>query len=68
MNNTLNVTELGTKTRDELVEIAKQLNLSGCSSMKKDEMVIKLMQTQAEQQGQLFVSGILETVDDGYGF
>jgi len=68
MNNALNVTELETKTRDELVELAKGLNLSGYSSMKKDELVTKLMQTQAEQQGQLFLSGTLETVDDGYGF
>ena len=36
--------------------------------MKKDELITKLMQTQAEQQGQLFLSGTLETVDDGYGF
>jgi len=68
MNNTLNVTELESKTRDELAEIAKQLNLSGYSSMKKNELITKLMQTQAEQQGQLFLSGTLETVDDGYGF
>ena len=68
MNNTLNVTELETKTRDELVDVAKQLNLTGYSSMKKDELITKLMQTQAEQQGQLFLSGTLETVDDGYGF
>ena len=68
MNNTMNVTELYTKTRDELVEIAKELNLTGYSSMKKEELITKLMQTQAEQQGQLFLSGTLEMVDDGYGF
>ncbi|MFC1998621.1 transcription termination factor Rho [Chloroflexota bacterium] len=68
MNNTMNATELDTKTREELVEIAKGLNLSGYSSMKKDELVTKLMQTQAEQQGQLYLNGTLEMVDDGYGF
>ena len=68
MDTTLNVTELETKTRDELVELAKQLDLSGYSTMKKEELVLKLMETQAEKQGQLYLSGILETVDDGYGF
>jgi transcription termination factor Rho len=68
MNNTLNASELESKTREELVEIAKQQNLTGYSSMKKDELVTKLMQSQAEQQGQLYLSGTLETVDDGYGF
>jgi transcription termination factor Rho len=68
VNNTLNATELETKTRDELVEIAKQQNITGYSSMKKDELINKLMQSQAEQQGQLYLSGTLETVDDGYGF
>jgi transcription termination factor Rho len=68
MNNTMSVTELDTKTRDELVEIAKGLDLSGYSSMKKDELITKLMQTQAEQQGQLYLNGTLEMVDDGYGF
>jgi len=68
MNNMLNVTQLETKTREELLEMAKQLDLCSYSSMKKDELVTMLMQTQAEQQGQLYLNGTLETVDDGYGF
>ncbi|MCX6013873.1 MAG: transcription termination factor Rho, partial [Chloroflexi bacterium] len=64
----MNIAELEGKTRNELVDIAKQLGISGYSTLNKDELVFQLMQAQAEQQGQLLMSGILEIVNDGYGF
>ena len=64
----MNLVELETKNRDELIDIAKQFGLTGYSINKKDELILRLMQAQAEQQGQLFLEGILEIVDDGFGF
>ncbi len=64
----MNLNELETKTRDELLELAKGLGIAGISGFKKPDLVLRLLQHQAEQQGFLFLSGILEILDEGYGF
>lgn len=64
----LNIAELEAKTKEELGEIAKSQGMSGVSGLKKQDLVIRLLQVQAEQQGYSFASGVLETTDDGYGF
>jgi transcription termination factor Rho len=64
----MNVSELETKTREELVELAKQQGIDGISGQKKQEIIMRLVQAQTEQQGYLFVAGILDILDEGYGF
>jgi transcription termination factor Rho len=62
------ITELEGKTREDLMDLAKNLGLSGTSGMKKQDLVYKVLQAQAEKDGNLFTTGVLEIVDDGYGF
>ena len=64
----LNIAELESKTRDELMDLAKELGVSGYSNLKKHELVFKLLQAQTEHEGYLFDTGVLEIVEDGYGF
>ncbi|MBI2854439.1 MAG: transcription termination factor Rho [Chloroflexi bacterium] len=64
----MTITELESKTREDLVEIAKSQGIAGVTGLKKHELVIRLLQAQAEQQGYAFASGILELTDEGYGF
>ena len=64
----MNISELETKTREELVDLAKQQEVGGYSGLKKPDLIMRLVQAQTEQQGYLFVSGVLDTVDEGYGF
>jgi transcription termination factor Rho len=64
----VNISELEQKTRDELQDLARELGIIGYSQMKKTELVFRLLQAQTEQQGFLFGGGILEIVEDGYGF
>jgi transcription termination factor Rho len=64
----MNIAELETKTREELVDIAKQQGIEGYSGLKKQDLIMRLVQAQTEQQGYLFVSGILDNVNEGYGF
>ena len=64
----MNISELETKTREELVELAKQQEVEGYSALKKSDLIMRLVQAQTEQQGYLFVGGVLDIVDDGYGF
>ena len=64
----MNITELETKSRDELLELAKGMEITSCTGLKKQELIIRLLQAYAEQQGYVFCSGILEITSEGYGF
>jgi len=64
----MNIVELETKTREELIELAKEKGVSSCTSLKKQELVMRLLQAYAEQQGYIFCGGILDIMSDGYGF
>jgi transcription termination factor Rho len=64
----MNITELETKTREELLSHAKEIGITGVSAMKKEDLVLRLLQANAEQQGYAFRGGILEAMNEGYGF
>jgi len=64
----MEISQLESKNRDELVEIAKEMGISNYASLKKQDIIMRLLQAHAEQQGNTFCSGILETMADGYGF
>ncbi|MBE0416032.1 MAG: transcription termination factor Rho [Dehalococcoidia bacterium] len=64
----MNIVELDAKTRDELLEMAKELGISGCGQLKKQDLVLRLLQASAELQGNIFGGGVLEIMDEGYGF
>jgi len=64
----LNLTELETKTKDELVEVAKELDIGGAGTLRKQDLVFRIMQAKAEREGNYFAGGILEMESDGYGF
>ena len=65
----MNLTELDGKNKQELLDLAKELGLeNGLSALLKGEIVFRMMQSHAEQQGYILASGILDLVNDGYGF
>ena len=64
----MNIAELETQTRDQLIEAAKELGVKGASSLKKQELMFRLLQANTESDGELLAGGVLDTVDDGYGF
>ncbi len=60
--------ELDTKKREELMEMAKERGISGYSTLKKQELIVRLLQTEAEKEGYSLASGMLEVTSEGYGF
>ena len=64
----MNITDLEKQTRDELIEMAKEMGISNFAGSKKQEIIMRLLQANAEQQGYIFCSGILDIMNDGYGF
>lgn len=64
----MNITELESKTRDELLEQAKSIGVNGASGLKKRDLILRLLQVQSETEGNLLSGGVIDIVDDGYGF
>jgi transcription termination factor Rho len=65
---TMNMSELENKTKEELVEMAKEIGMATPANLKKHDIIMRLLETHTEQQGNIFCSGILEIMADGYGF
>jgi transcription termination factor Rho len=62
------MSDLERLTRDEMMGIATELGVEKASTMRKQDLVIKILQAQSEREGHVFRTGVLEIVDDGYGF
>ncbi|RMF76163.1 MAG: transcription termination factor Rho [Chloroflexi bacterium] len=64
----MDIADLETKTLEELRTLARDLEISGFSRLKKQELIIALLRDKAEKQGHKLQGGVLEIVDDGIGF
>lgn len=63
-----NMEALKSKKVSELIEIAKNLNVTGYSDLKKQELIFKILEAQTAKDGYAFAEGVLEVLQDGYGF
>ena len=64
----MNVNELKSKNIRELVQIGGDLEVAGADDMGKDALVERILQRQVERGGQQFAAGVLDVVEDGFGF
>ncbi|BDD87530.1 transcription termination factor Rho [Desulfofustis limnaeus] len=64
----MNLAELKLKKIEELVQHARDLNVEGFSSMRKQELIFAILQAQADKEGKLRGGGVLEILPDGFGF
>lgn len=64
----MDIAELKSKKIAELNQIARELNISGYSDLRKQELIFKILEVQTEQGGLTFSRGVLEVLPDGYGF
>ncbi|HET7266131.1 MAG TPA: transcription termination factor Rho [bacterium] len=62
------IAELEGKNLNELQDLAKELNVQNVRRYRKQELIMKILQAQTEQSGLMFRSGILEIMQEGYGF
>ncbi|HTP79106.1 MAG TPA: transcription termination factor Rho [Bacteroidota bacterium] len=64
----MDISELKSKKIGELNVIAKEMNISGYSELRKQELIFKILEAQTEKDGLGFSKGVLEVLPDGYGF
>jgi transcription termination factor Rho len=65
---TLDLVELKDMSIVKLNQIAKDLGVAGAAGLRKQELIFKILQTQAEKSGLIFSEGVLECLPDGFGF
>ena len=65
----MNLNELQALRIKELSELAQNLNINDrISGLNKQELIVKILEAQAEKEGTIFARGVLEVMQDGYGF
>lgn len=65
---TMTMSELEDLTLDGLRELARSMEITGYTRLKKYDLIMRLLRANAEQQGYIFGGGILDVVQDGIGF
>jgi len=64
----MDISELQSKKIVDLYKIAKELEISGYSDLRKQELIFKILEAQTAKDGLTFSKGVLEVLADGYGF
>jgi transcription termination factor Rho len=65
---TMDIAELKSKRIAELSNIAKDLNITGISDLRKQELIFRILEAQTQKDGMSYSKGVLEVLPDGYGF
>ncbi len=64
----LDLVELKDMSIINLNQVAKDFAVVGAAGLRKQELIFKILQTQAEKSGLIFSEGVLECLPDGFGF
>jgi transcription termination factor Rho len=64
----MNIAQLEAMTLSELRDLSKEYDVSNASRMKKEDLVLNIMQADAERRGLELRGGVLEIMNEGMGF
>jgi transcription termination factor Rho len=64
----MNITQLESMTLTDLRALSKDMNVPGSTRIKKEDLILRIMQAEAERQGLELRGGILEIMNEGMGF
>jgi transcription termination factor Rho len=64
----MNIEDIKRQPISELATLAKELNVAGASGMRRQDLIFSILQAQAEKNGVISGTGVLEILPDGFGF
>jgi transcription termination factor Rho len=64
----MTINELKEKSIADLTKIARTLDLPGAAGMRKQDLIFRILQAQAQKEGLIFAEGVLEILPEGFGF
>jgi len=62
------IEDLQQKPTDELVKIANELNVENPNEFQRRDLIFEILKAQVSQGGYILYTGIIEIMQDGYGF
>jgi len=65
---TLNLGALKDLSIQKLNQVARELGLAGAAGLRKQDLIFRILEAQAEKSGLIFSQGVLECLPEGYGF
>jgi len=64
----MNIEDIKRLPISELTKLAKDLEVAGAGGMRRQDLIFAILQAQAEKNGMIAGSGVLEILPDGFGF
>ena len=64
----MNVNELQQLKIKELADLASKLDIESYSGLNKQELIVKILEAETEKEGRVTATGVLEVLNEGYGF
>ena len=64
----MDINELQSQKISELTKLAQVMSISGYSGLKKQDLILRIVEAKAKEEGILFTKGVLEVMNEGYGF
>lgn len=64
----VDITKLKDMKMSEITKFAKDMGIQGVSGIRKQDLIFKILQAQAEKAGLMFGEGTLEILPEGFGF
>ncbi len=64
----LSLSELKQQPIGRLAELAKELDIENPLSMRRQELMFRVLESQASREGNFFAEGVLEVLPEGFGF
>ena len=64
----MEVADLKQKTIADLLKITEELDIPGVSGLRKSELIYKIMESTSSGEGMILAEGVLEILEEGYGF
>tara|TARA_B100001964_G_scaffold235535_1_gene295779 strand:+ start:482 stop:1738 length:1257 start_codon:yes stop_codon:yes gene_type:complete len=64
----MHLQELKTRPPGELLAFAEELEIENASNLRKQDMMFAILKTLAEKDTSIYGDGVLETLQDGFGF
>jgi transcription termination factor Rho len=62
------LSDLKSKTIADLLKMAEDLDIPGVSGLRKSELIYKIMEHSSANDGAILAEGVLEILEEGYGF
>ncbi len=64
----MNLTDLKTKTTQQLIDVAKEVNLDNIGRSRKQDIIFAILKRHAKSGEDIYGDGVLEILQDGFGF